>query len=360
MILPTNIEPAKRGTAFGQVPNGVMASWLDSTVEPPKIGERWLVVVGSQDAESQCLSFVRRFAKGDAEIHLTKLSGPDPANEVRRLAIALEVDWLCMVAQRGTGLMSLFLTRDAEKILRTSPCPVICIPESVAPAGNEESLSPDPTLVRRILVPIKPSPNSHWLVEQAVGVAERFRAKLDLLGVAELVRNPEGSPVVSRRNALRMQSRAMRNKLAHLADGRVPKRMRGRRLVSLGFPLFNATTRWARELDSHLIMLAAPMRLWISEGRIDGGTERILHRVGCPVIYIPEHGELSPRPLENVAAVKQCHQRRAGQTPSWLSLTHGFSPVPTCKDLRGTRHESVTCNLNHKRFDAYETKNTGR
>ncbi|HMX63925.1 MAG TPA: universal stress protein, partial [Candidatus Sumerlaeota bacterium] len=129
MILPTNIEPANRGTAFGEMPNGIRSSWMEPTVASPKNGERWLTVVGSKDAESQCLGFVRRFAKGDAEIHLAKPSGSDSANELRRLAIALEVDWLCMVAERGMGLMSLFLRSDVERILRAAPCPVICIPE---------------------------------------------------------------------------------------------------------------------------------------------------------------------------------------------------------------------------------------
>lgn len=128
MTLPTNIEPANRGTLFGQVPNGIRATWMEPIVESPTIGERWLVVVGSQDAESQCLSFVRRIAKGDAEIHLAKPSGPDSAMEVRRLVIALEGDGLCMVAPRGTGLMSRFLRGDVARIPRAAPCPVICIP----------------------------------------------------------------------------------------------------------------------------------------------------------------------------------------------------------------------------------------
>lgn len=359
MILPTNIEPANRGTAFGQVPNGVRASWMEPTVETRKIGERWLVVVGSEDAESRCLSFVQRFAKGEAEIHWVRPSGPDPANEVRRLAITLEVDWLCLVAERGVGLMSLFLRSDVERILRAAPCPVVCIPETIAPGGNEDSWRQDFRSVRRILVPIKPSPNSRWIVEQAVGVAERLRAKLDLLGVVEVVRNPEGSPVVSRRNALRMQNRAIRYELAHLAEARIPKRMRGRRLISAGFPLFYATTRWARELNSHLVMHAAPTRLWTSEGRIDGGTERILHSAGCPVICIPERGDLITRPREAVASVKQCHRRSDWHTPPRLSLRPRPRPVPKCKDFSAMRHELVVSNTNLKRFDTYETQITG-
>lgn len=92
MILPAYIEPFHRVTPFGKFPNGIRPSWMSRSVEPPQTGGRWLAVADSEDSESRCVSLIRRFAKRDAEIHLTKPSGPDPAEQVRRLAIALEVD----------------------------------------------------------------------------------------------------------------------------------------------------------------------------------------------------------------------------------------------------------------------------
>jgi len=359
MILPTNIEPASRGTAFGQVPNGVRASWMESPVESPKIGERWLVVVGSEDAESRCLSFVQRFAKGEAEIHWVRPSGPDPGDEVRRLATALEVDWLCMVAARGTGLMSLFLRSEAERTLRAAPCPVICIPESSLQIREFPSVKKKANPIRRILAPIKfPSP-SRRKVENAVAVAERFGAKLDLLGIDELLRIPDRLRPVGPCEAKRLQIEAAKSELTNLADELVPNRMRGRLMVSVGFPLFYATTQWARKLKSQLVLLNAPTRLWAIEGRIDVGTERILHRAEYPVICISEHAEISTKSHKVLAEVERCDQRRDWRAPSQISSRYGSSPVPRCRSLCGTRHEFVASTKHRKRFDAYERNNTG-
>ncbi len=358
MILRTNIEPASREAAFGMTLSAISASRMESSVKPPRIGERWLAVVGSEDAEAQTLNFIRRLGKNDAEIHSVTPSGSDPASEVRRLAMELGVHWLCLVAHRGSGAMSLFVRGDIERTLRASPCPVICIPESRQSVAERPPANGDALSIRRVLAPIKPSLQARRQVENAVAVAERFGAKLDLLGVDELLRNPDGSRIVSHREAKRLQTQAIKKELAKLAEEVVPNPMRGRIRISLGFPLFYATTHWARVLNSELVALTVPTQLWTNQGRIDVGTERILHRVGCPVICIPEHDELRKDRHEVLSRIRQHHRRRNWHTPSHLSLKHGLRPFPKCKDLRATRHESIA-STNLKRFDTYETKITG-
>ncbi|MBE0543110.1 MAG: universal stress protein [Verrucomicrobia bacterium] len=355
MILPTHIEPTNRGAAFEIALTATRAPRMELRIKSPKIGERWLAIVGSEDAGGQSLSFVRRFAKNDAEIHSVTPSGSDPASEVRRLAMELGVDWLSLVAHRGSGVMSLFLRGDVERTLRASPCPVICIPESLQSVAGRPSASEGAFPIRRVLAPIKLSLHARRQVENAVAVAERFGAKLDLLGVDELLRNPDGSRIVSHREAKRLQTQAIKKELAKLAEEVVPNPMRGRIRISPGFPLFYATTRWARELNADLVVLAVPARLWTNQGRIDVGTERILHRVECPVICIPEHGELCKDRHEVLSRVRQRHRRRNWHTPSRLSLRHGLRAFPKCKDFSATRHELVAPTTNLKRFDAYET-----
>jgi nucleotide-binding universal stress UspA family protein len=359
MILPTNSEPANRRSAFGMVPNGIRSSRMEPTVAAPKSRERWLVVVGSEDAESQCLSLVRRFTKDDAEIHFATPSGADFANEVRRLAIALEVDWLCMVAERGRGSMSLFLRSDVERILRAAPCPVICIPESPLRIGELRAANKQANPIRRVLAPIRFGFPIRSKVENAVEVAERFGARLDLLGIDELLRIPDRVRPVRPRLAKRQQSQAAKNELSNLADELVPKRMRGRVMVSVGLPLFYATIQWARKLKSHSVVLTAPTRLWAIEGRIDVGVERILHGAECPVICIPGQAEFSTSPQEVPAHAGQCHQRRDWPAPLRFTSRDGCSPVPRCKNLGGARPECAASTINRKRLDAYETENIG-
>lgn len=49
MILRTNIEPTSREAAFGMTPGAIRTSRMEPHIQFPKIGERWLVVFGSQE-----------------------------------------------------------------------------------------------------------------------------------------------------------------------------------------------------------------------------------------------------------------------------------------------------------------------
>lgn len=302
--------------------------------------EGFLVVTDSDQTEAQCLDFVRRFAGPNAEIHLLKSTGAEAAVEVSRLATATGVNWVCLVAQRGEGLRSLFLTKDVEKILRTSPRPVICIPESYAPASNNPESSVDLMSVRRILVPIRPTTNSRWIVEQAMELAERFGAKLDLLGVEEVVRQPDGSRVVSHRSAQRQQARAMRDELIHLTAGAIPNRLRGRRSVSLGLPLFYAALRSARELNPDLIVLSVPNGLWSARERIDVATERILHRAPCPVICLS-----APVQSTTVTAAQGSRRFSRNEHHRHQSRTNRLNRFPSGRTSE-TEGQTVLLNIN--------------
>lgn len=129
MIMRTNIEPARREAAFRMALTATRVVRIEPHIKPPKIRERWLAVVGSEDANAQSLRFVRRFAKNDDEIRSVTTSGTDPASGVHGLAMEHGVHWLCMLAHRGSLVVPHFLLGEVERTLRASPCPVICIPE---------------------------------------------------------------------------------------------------------------------------------------------------------------------------------------------------------------------------------------
>lgn len=290
MYRPTEIETTARRTSIVDGRTGVLSPGtpevaLDCGNGGPS--ERLLVVIGSEGTRARCLEFARRFAGASAEIHVMKPTSADPADEIRRRAIALEADWLCMVTHARSGAMSLFLTSDDERILRTAPCPVVCIPESLPPGREVQSAASASRPIRRILVPINLSGNDH-VATHAVRLAERFGAKIDLLGVEELVRRSGDSSTLSFRRARKARRLALRDEIAALADEVVPKHRRGRKSVSLGLPLFYATLTSARELMPDLITLSVPTRRWAAHGRIDGGTERILRGAECPVICFPD------------------------------------------------------------------------
>lgn len=290
MYRSTEIEIAARRTPLRGVRTGLLSPGtpevaFDCGTGGP--GERLLVVIGSEGTRARCLEFARRFAGDSAEIHVMKPTSADPADEIRRMAIALETDWLCMVTHARPGAMALFLTSDDERILRTAPCPVVCIPESLPPGCEVQSAASASRPIRRILVPINSSSNDH-VAKHAVRLAERFGARIDLLGVEELVRRSGESSTLSFGRVRKARRLALRNEITALADEVVPKHRRGRKTISLGLPLFYATLTSARELMPDLITLGVPTRRWAAHGRIDGGTERILRGAECPVICFPE------------------------------------------------------------------------
>jgi nucleotide-binding universal stress UspA family protein len=292
MYQPTEIETTTRRTSIKDFRTGLML------VNTPEVAldygidgsnKQLLVVIGSEKTETQCLEFARRFAnRSRAKIHVVKPMSADPADEVRCMAVALEADWLCMVTHGGPGIMTLFLKSEDEKVLRAAPCPVVCIPEKFRRRREAESTDHALRPVERILVPINSPTDSRNTLAYAVELAEWFRAKVDLLRVEELVQKSIDSTERSVRGALRARTLAHRNELAALAEEVVPKRLRGRKVVSLGLPLFYATIRAMRGFESDLIVLAAPTRRWNAHARIDVGTELILRGAICPVICIPE------------------------------------------------------------------------
>lgn len=250
--------------------------------------ERVLVVICAERMEARCLAFARLFVRGTcAEMHIMKPSSADPAEEVRDMAIALEADWLCMVSHTRPGVMSLFLTSDDERMLRIAPCPVICIPDSLRSGRKVESYAGDLSRIQRILIPLNSSGNRH-VMTHAIRLADRFGAKIDLLGVEESISRASGALALNFKRMRRARQLVVGSELAALADKVVPKHQRGRKSVSIGFPTFYATIRAMRDFKTDLIGLPVPSRLWQARSRIDVGTERILHEASCPVICFPE------------------------------------------------------------------------
>jgi nucleotide-binding universal stress UspA family protein len=360
MILTTNIETTNRGATFEKTRNGRKTSRVKPGIASASFPERWLVVIGSDDAQAQCLSNIQQFANVNAELHFMKPVSPDPASEVRRLAIALEADWIWMVAERGPGMMSLFLRSEAESILRAAPCPVVCIPEVVQSVGARPPANAAAVPVRRVLAPIKLSRQSRRQVENAVAVAMRFGTKLDLLGVDERPRDSGGLRPSGHREVRRRRIRTMKRDLTELAEAVIPQRLRGRILVSVGLPLFHATSRWAQELNSSLIMHAVPTQLWRRHGRIDLETERILHEATGPVICVPEHDcALDQNCPEVLCRIRRQPRRRDWPIPSRRSLRRDRRPTTKFQGLGAAQRGALVATTNPNRFNAYETQIIG-
>lgn len=285
MYRPTDIESTSRWTSPGVAPQAhrsAISPLVALNPDSRDLRDRVLAVIGSGRTGAQCLKFARQFAdRVGAQTQMFKPEGAELAIEVRRKALALGADWLCLVARGGPGLLTVFLHREDEKILRAAPCPVVCPPEAEL---ARTALRP----VKRILVATNYPIDNRDVMLSAVALAKRFEAKIDLLGLEEVVRQPFDSPALTSGGMRKARRLAIRAGLAQLRGSVVPRRWRGRLKVSVGLPLFYATIQAARELQSDLIVVSAPTRRWNAHGRIDVGTERILRAATCPVICVPE------------------------------------------------------------------------
>lgn len=285
MYRPTEIESTRRWTSPG-VASLVRQSAISTVValnsDSRDLRDRVLAVIGSERTGAQCLKFARQFAdRVGAQTQMFQPEGTEPAIEVRRRAVAIGADWLCVVAHGGPGLLTVFLNGEDEKIVRAAPCPVICLPEAEL---SRTVLRP----MKRILVATNYPSDNRDVMLSADSLAKRFKAKIDLLGVEEVVRQPIDSRALTPDGKRKARRLAIRGGLARLRGSVVPQHRRGRLKVSLGLPFFYATIQAARELRSDLIVLSAPTRRWNAHGRIDVGTERILRAATCPVICVPE------------------------------------------------------------------------
>jgi nucleotide-binding universal stress UspA family protein len=126
-------------------------------------------------------------AAGAPPAHVTFVAeaGEDAATIVDQ-AVARRSDLVVMGTHGRSGFNRLLLGSVAEKVLRTSPCPVLTVPPR-APAAP-----PSDATIRRILCPIDFSPAALQAFGFAMDLARRTKASVTLLHVIEWL--PEEEP----------------------------------------------------------------------------------------------------------------------------------------------------------------------
>jgi len=141
-----------------------------------------------------------------------------------------------------------------------------------------------------------------------------------------------------------------------LAEEATAKRLRGRKAVRLGLPLFEAAIRTARELQSDLIVLVMPTRRWNAYERIDVGIERILRCAICPVICISDRdvrdGAAPNREL-SAASLRDRHESWLIQRrPGGVTRHQSFCAEMVRQELKSPLSPINNTNI----YDPYETE----
>jgi nucleotide-binding universal stress UspA family protein len=121
-----------------------------------------------QELEVYLQSLKETHAQLDVELRTKVLEG-DEAGVILDTAVAQEIDLIVMSTHGRTGFSRWYLGSVTEKVLRSSPCPVLVIRE-------EQPVS-------RVLITLDGSELSEKALKPGFEVARRFDASVTLLGV---------------------------------------------------------------------------------------------------------------------------------------------------------------------------------
>jgi nucleotide-binding universal stress UspA family protein len=206
--------------------------------------------------------------------------------EILREAEKLSADLVVMGTHGRSGFERVLLGSVTEKVLRTSPVPVLTVPShapDVVPTGR------DP--FKRILYATDFSPGSEHALRYAASLAEHAAAQLILLHVVELL--PAGYDPIP---VMAFDVTSYNSALEEAAKGRlrtfVPDAFRlgcdTDDVVTNGRP-YVEILRIAAEREVDLIVLGIHGRSAIDKLVFGSTTEHVVRRATCPVLTVREN-----------------------------------------------------------------------
>lgn len=289
----------------------------------PGLGFRKImVVIASEDTAAHCLDSAMMFFSAEtSEIHIMSLAprvapelpharpvrnglatrkypkpvevflhqsvSIEPEQDIRRLAYSFEIDLIVMVAHPGPGLLSVFLKRADERILRAAPCPVVAVPcpsDSVTLETNEKGFNTESGKVnsagnknkRNLLACLRSHEKAEYVVQFGTELAEKWNCPLNILVTAEF-----GNAGEERSNPRPIQI------AQDLLDGWVPQHLRGSAMGASNIAFFESVRQSARGCAPELLLVGGQHRFWQANHRIDLNTERIVRGSSAPVLCVP-------------------------------------------------------------------------
>ena len=201
---------------------------------------------------------------------------------ITELAREDKFDLIVIGTHGHTALKHLWLGSTAENVVRHASCPVLTVREQpiavLMPGQN-------PIRARKILVPTDFSELSKSAVKEAVSLARRFNAKIDLVHVLEPPPYPEFGYV-----HIPVKEGALRK----LAESQIEK-LRAE-VPALG-ELLNYTpirtgnapheiVQSARELNAELIVIGTHGRTGIKRLALGSTAEKVVRHAHCPVLVL--------------------------------------------------------------------------
>ena len=243
----------------------------------------------------QILTELPRFlgidGKSGVPVDLHVSEAPAIHQEIMFLADRVAVDLIVLGTHGRSGFERLVLGSVAEKVLRTSPLPVMTVPPHAAaapPAGRQP--------FRRILCASDFSSGSDGALHYAGSLAQRLAAELLALHVIQPIA-VAADPIVAGLDPETYRAdleRAAAKRLEEMIPAWIRSTCATTELLATGKP-YVEILRVAAERQVDLIVMSVHGRNALDRLVFGSTTEHVVRRAACPVLTIRSAGELPQR-----------------------------------------------------------------
>jgi len=224
-----------------------------------------------------------RAAERGIAVH-TRIETGIPSEQVLAVAAAEDPDLIIMGTAGKTGLAHVLLGSTAERIIRTSPCPVLAVRMDRSGAGHATVGTSHSASLDRIVVPVDFSDCSLDALEYAVAVAQRAQASVMLLHVMEPV--SYGLDFTVPLPAAREHDRkTLTERLAGLVAALEAANVKSESLVRGGLPR-DSILEAARAWSADLIVMGTHGRRGLSHALYGSVVESVLRKSHCPILTV--------------------------------------------------------------------------
>ena len=235
-----------------------------------------------EHAEAKMEHVVRKAKYSTADVEGHVLVGI-PADDIAKLAGDLKADLVVVSTHGRTGLDRLILGSTCDKILRTSPAPVLAIKHP-----EHEFVESDKTIhLKKVLVPCDFSAFSREAVPYAADLCRKFGASLTLAHIVDTwLDYPEFTPTIAVNNTPNL-TRAAKESLDTLAKEQ--KDVKVDVNVTVGVP-HRILTDMIKADDVDLVVMTTHGRSALAHLLLGSVTEKVVRHSSCPVLVIhPRH-----------------------------------------------------------------------
>ncbi len=275
ILVPTDLSDLSRSAVEAAIS---LAKKINANVMLLHVTKRG----GTESAMAELQTFSERFQKEKRLTALEVCEGK-PFSEIVAAAKKMQADLITIGSHGRTGLASMLIGSEAERVVRTAHCPVM----TIKPHTWKTSASKAVLNIRRILFPTDFSENSYAALDYALFLAKKYQAKIYLLHVINKLFFYD-SYLLSHFPVDQIETQAKRGsfeKMTALVESRIAGEVPVETMFRFGIPFSEIKTA-ARQCSVDLIVLATHGSTDTSEMLIGSVAEKTVRHADRLVLTV--------------------------------------------------------------------------